>query len=50
VTLLSLAAIADDSEWARVDRAVMMIDDCGYGRGRNLVADLSELRTSTKKE
>jgi predicted nucleotidyltransferase len=47
--LRALAAIADESEWARAERAVMMIDDRGYGRGRNLVADLSELRTSTKK-
>jgi hypothetical protein len=48
--LRALAAIADDSEWARAERAVMMIVDRGYGRGRNLVADLSKLRTSTKKE
>jgi len=48
--LRALAAIADDSEWARAEKAVMMIDDRGYGRGRNLVADLSKLRTSTKKE
>jgi hypothetical protein len=48
--LRALAAIADESEWARAAKAVMMIDDRGYGRGRNLVADLSGLRTSTKKE
>lgn len=44
--LRALATIADESEWTRAERAVRLISDRGFGRGKNLVADLSELRES----
>lgn len=45
--LRALASVADEVEWKRAKRAVVMITDRGYARGRDLVADLVELRKSS---
>ena len=42
--LRHLADIADADEWARSTRAVELIEERGYARGRNLSADLKALR------
>ena len=42
--LRNLADIADAGEWARCVRAVQLIGERGYARGRNLNADLEALR------
>lgn len=42
--LRNLADIAGADEWARSARAVQLIDERGYARGRNLSADLEALR------
>lgn len=42
--LRNLADIADADEWARCVRAVQLIGERGYARGRNLSADLKALR------
>lgn len=42
--LRSLATIADDEEWSRAAAAVEMIDERGYARNRDLVADLQQVR------
>ena len=42
--LRNLADIADADEWARSTRAVELIEERGYARGRNLSADLKALR------
>ena len=42
--LRNLADIADAQEWDRCARAVQLIHERGYARGRNLTADLVALR------
>jgi hypothetical protein len=41
--LVQLAAVADDAEWARAERAVIEIDQRGFARGRDLRAALQAL-------
>lgn len=43
--LRNLAAVADDQEWLRASEAVELIVFRGYGRGRDLVADLARLKS-----
>jgi septal ring factor EnvC (AmiA/AmiB activator) len=43
--LRHLAAEADAEEWQRAQVAAQLIMDRGYGRGRDLTADLAALRT-----
>jgi hypothetical protein len=40
--LLALSKVADDVEWARAAAAVRLIEERGFGRGRDLVAALEE--------
>jgi hypothetical protein len=42
--LRSLARVADDAEWSRAAKAVALIVERGFHRGRDLVADLEALR------
>ena len=42
--LRALAAVADQSDWSLAREAVHLITERGYHRGRDLAADLAELR------
>ncbi len=42
--LLGLARVADQAEWARAERAVALIEERGFSRGRDLRAALRHLR------
>jgi hypothetical protein len=44
--LRSLASIADDEEWARVETSAHLVMSRGFSRGRDLIADVKNLRTT----
>lgn len=45
--LLALGKVADETEWARADRAVRLIQERSFARNRDLVAALADLRQMT---
>lgn len=46
--LRALAGVADDEEWERAARAVALIAERGFDRGRDLAADLAVLRSAAR--